>query len=95
MVGGIIIDIVKINDAKWWLNCVETGLGSGAGKNTCAIYVDPLNARIEVGDSLWWQGSYAYWTRADGVSTDVRLPRIGFSGVAHPDKGSGTSTLQR
>lgn len=91
MVGGIIIDIVKVNQAKWWLNCVETGLGSGAGKDTCAIYVNPQDEPIEVGDNLWWQGSYAYWTPDDRARTDVKLPRIGFSGVPHPHR----DTVQR
>lgn len=85
MVGGIIIDIVKVNDAKWWVNCVETGLGSGAGKSTCAIYLDPRGEPVEVGDSLWWQGGYAFWTPDNRSRADVRLPRIGFSGVKHPD----------
>jgi sugar lactone lactonase YvrE len=88
MVGGIIIDIVKISPEKWWLNCVETGLGSGAGRQTCAIYVNPIGEPVEVGDNLWWQGGHAYWTPDGRSRTDVKLPRIGFSGVPHPHRDS-------
>jgi hypothetical protein len=84
MVGGIIIDIVKVSDAKWWVNCVETGTSSQAGKETCAIYVNPIGEPIDVGDNLWWQGDQAMWTPDDRSRADVRLPRIGFSGVPHP-----------
>lgn len=85
MVGGIIIDLVKVSSSKWWVNCVATGLGSGAGKDTCAIYLNPSGQAIDVGDSLWWQGDYAFWTPADRSREDVRLLRIAFSGVRHPD----------
>jgi hypothetical protein len=86
MVGGIIIDIVQVSPSKWWVNCVDTGLSSGAGKETCAIYLDPQGEPVDVGDNLWWQGNHAMWTPADRARTDVRLPRIGFSGVPHPHK---------
>ncbi len=86
MVGGIVIDIVKVSDDKWWVNCVDTGLGSGAGEETCAIYLNPVGESVDVGDNIWWQGQYAMWTPADRSRTDVRLPRIGFSGVPHPDR---------
>lgn len=86
MVGGIIIDIVKVHEKRWWLNCLETGNGSGAGKETCAIYVNPIGEPVDVGDNLWWQGENAYWTPADKSRVDVKLPRIGYSGVPHPDR---------
>jgi hypothetical protein len=83
MVGGTIIDIVAVNPEKWWVNCAEH-----FGRRTpdqCAIYLNPSGERPEVGDGLWWQGASAYWTPADRSRVDVALPRIGFSGVPHPD----------
>jgi hypothetical protein len=94
MVGGIIVDIVKVGDHRWWVNC----LGSGSDRFTLnAIYIDPRGGTpgapplaIDVGDRLWWQGPYAYWTAAEQrtdveVRPDVRVPKIGYSGVPHPD----------
>lgn len=85
MVGGTVVDIVKVHEHKWWVNTVENL--ARRVPETCAIYVDPQGEQIEVGDALWWQGGSAMWTprmHPDGRS-DVRLPRLGFSGVKHPD----------
>ncbi|TXH55024.1 MAG: hypothetical protein E6Q97_09745 [Desulfurellales bacterium] len=61
------------------------------------------SARIQIGDGLWWQGRDAMWTPQEnrgsqeerekrglkcGVDYDIRIPRIGYSGVAHPHTGS-------
>jgi hypothetical protein len=78
MVGGTIVDIVKVTPAKWWVNCVER-------HDQCAIYLNPAGLPLEVGDGLWWQGRSAFWTPASGACADVELERIGFSGVPHPD----------
>lgn len=53
----------------------------------CAIYVEKneKSQRIQIGDSLWWQGRTAYWTpqcRTQGE--DIPIRRIGYSGVKHP-----------
>lgn len=55
--------------------------------------------QIQIGDSLWWQGPYAMWTpqrnrmvetEAErrglkcGVDYDIKIPRVGCSGVTHP-----------
>lgn len=57
--------------------------------------------QIQVGDALWWQGQSAMWTPQKnrvsakeanrlelrcGVDFDVKIPRIGYSGVAHPHR---------
>lgn len=91
MIGGTIIDLVKVNDRRWWINCV----GHDSEQNeTCAIYIDPRDTHeppprkplpIEVGDELWWQGPFAFWTTADRSRVHVRVVRLSFSGVRHPD----------
>lgn len=83
MVGGTIIDIVKVSDRRWWVNCAEHF--ERRTPDQCAIYLDPSGQPVDVGDSLWWQGAHAYWTPADRRCVDVKLKRIGFSGVPHPD----------
>ena len=82
MVGGTIIDIVKVAPDKWWVNCAENF--ARRVPDQCAIYLNPQGEPIDVGDGLWWQGRDAVWTPADRSRQDVRLPRIGYSGVAHP-----------
>lgn len=83
MVGGIIVDIVKVDAGKWWVNCVENFVRRTPDQ--CAIYLDPLGRPVDVGDTVWWQGRSAFWTPADRSLIDVKLPRIGCSGVSHPD----------
>jgi hypothetical protein len=80
-IGGTIIDIVKVHDHKWWINTFDA-------HTECAVFVDPDGELLQVGDALWWQGHWAMWTprmKPDG-RTDVKLRRIGYSGVEHPDK---------
>lgn len=58
--------------------------------------------KIEIGDQVWWHGRFAYWTPQyncvdaleakerglkQGVDYDVKIRRIGFSGVDHPVHG--------
>ena len=87
MVGGVIVDIVPIDEHRIWVNCADT---SRAIPETCAVYVDPVGVRlqvkwnIEVGDSLWWQGDSAFWTPSGGSLADIRLKRLSYSGVPHP-----------
>lgn len=86
-VGGRIVDIVPVSPSKWWIDTLEPGSDTRAGR-TVAVYCDPQGEPIQVGDSLWWQGRSCYWTphvNPDGRS-DVKLPKIGYSGVAHPHK---------
>ena len=86
MVGGTIVDIVQVSPLKWWVNTVESF--KRRVPETCAVYVDPGNEPIEVGDGFWWQGGWCMWTPRvypDGRS-DVKLRKIGFSGVPHPHK---------
>lgn len=84
MVGGTIVDIVKVSDVKWWVNCAEHF--DRRTPDECAIYLNPAGESPDVGDSLWWQGGSAYWTPQDRSRVDVSLPRIGFSGVPHPHR---------
>lgn len=55
----------------------------------CAVYVQrsPASRSISEGDSLWWQGQSAYWTPKNRAFEDLRLGRIGCSGVSRPATG--------
>lgn len=83
-VGGVIVDIVPVSDEKWWINTMAPGSDTRAGR-TCGVYCDPRPERPEVGDSLWWQGRWCYWTPQSRERNDIPLKKIGFSGAPHPD----------
>ena len=87
-VGGLIIDIVKVSDSKWWINTIgRTHSTDPLGKtHSTAVYVNPMGEHIDIGDTMWWQGGSCYWTPVEGLRKDVRLPKIGYSGVGHPDR---------
>lgn len=91
MIGGIVIETI-VMPAKVWVNCIEREESSNS---KCAVYCakDDNSLRIKPGDSFWWQGGFCMWTpfenksRPDnkaGVDYDIRIPKIGFSGVSRP-----------
>lgn len=91
MVGGIVTETVWLAD-RIWIGCVDAD-ENRHGK--CAIYVErnQQSEKIKPGDSVWWQGGFAMWTPLDnkgktgnksGVDYDIRIPRIGSSGVSRP-----------
>lgn len=93
-VGGIVVDVVPVNPQKVWVGTVEPHEFkrplSLEQLRRCivAVYCDPCGENIQPGDSLWWQGRSCYYTPRvvpDGRS-DVELPKIGYSGVRHPDE---------
>lgn len=85
MVGGKVTEtFVLVGKSYVWINVQD-------GSDKCAIYVEnsPEARAISEGDSLWWQGGYAYWTaknRRGGTvgKSDYRLKRVGYSGVKRP-----------
>ena len=91
MIGGKVIEVIK--DIKnrpeaIWVNVKDFTSGYG---DECAIYVEKndTSLQIEIDDSLWWQGRWAMWTpaavRESGIGeSDIRIPRIGYSGVERP-----------
>jgi hypothetical protein len=88
-IGGIIIDVVPVRSDKWWIDTLASGSDTRAGR-TCAVYCNPLGKNIQPGDALWWQGSSCYWTPANRLVVDVKLPKLGYSGVPHPHKSKPT-----
>ena len=83
-VGGVVIDVVPVTPSKWWVNTMD-----GGSLTPVAVYCDPQGETIDVGDLLWWQAGSCYWTPRDRSREDVELPKIGYSGVAHPHKRTG------
>jgi hypothetical protein len=85
MVGGVVINIVRLSDCAW-VQCEDTtyyydkaGRRKKSYTDHCAIRVkDPKE--MKVGDRLWWQGSRAMWTpKPDDGREDIVLERVGYS----------------
>lgn len=108
MVGGIVIEVIKLR-GRVWVNCVERDKLDTGKHNQCAIYVErnENSESIKLKDSLWWQGRYAMWTphevskklrpacdcrehldcnnkEKSGIDYDIKIPRVGYSGVERP-----------
>lgn len=108
MVGGKVIEVCSVKDRPdvLFVDCADKPRGRSKA-DTCAIYVErtPSAEKIEIGDSLWWQGRTAYWTPAcnnisseesakrgnkGGRDYDIPIPRVGYSGVKHPSREVST-----
>ena len=92
MIGGTVVKVVGFK-TKMYVNCRHKQSGRNKA-DECAIYIrrTPEAEKIDVGDSVWWQGGFAYWTPCGkcgnkcGVDFDVRIPRVGYSGVRRPNR---------
>ena len=92
MVGGKVINMVRLADCVW-VQCEETtrtyddsGRRKGQYSTQCAIRVRDAK-EMKVGDSLWWQGNRAMWTpKPDDGREDIVLERVGCSHSKIPDE---------
>jgi hypothetical protein len=81
MVGGKVINIVHCEDSVW-IQCIDRTYTD----QTCAIYVKEAK-EMKIGDALWWQGPYAFWTpKPDDGREDIQLERLGYSHSKVPDE---------
>lgn len=95
MVGGSVVDVRVVDSSKLFVMCQDRTYG-----DRCAIHVGRCERadRIQVGDSLWWQGFKAFHTPAanrlpeaqsqrhghrQGVDFDIELTKIGYSGIRY------------
>jgi len=93
MVGGTVIEIITTGD-RLWINCQDKGDECAILVRRCH-----KAQSVSEGDTIWWQGGAAYWTpkfnriprpkdsalaQKAGQHYDIRLERIGCSGVARP-----------
>lgn len=89
-VGGTVLETIVLEDRVW----IDTNdRPPGRKPNRCAIYVEktPAARAITPGDTVWWQGRWAFWTpRSLGDPPpfiERKLARIGASGVERPTQG--------
>lgn len=91
--GGTVIETIVLPD-KVWINTREKPHYS----DTTAIYVEntPEACCVSEGDTVWWQGSVAYWTAKDKDhrtigKPEIKLTRRGSSGAARPKTEGATN----
>jgi hypothetical protein len=91
MVGGKVIGVVRGPDTLLNVKgtgCEENDTCAVRCLEVVAIttvvkipreYPTGTKIQIEVGDGVWWQSGYLFWTPADKHVQDVPLPRKGYS----------------
>lgn len=77
--GGRVEEIIVFGD-KIYIDTFD-------GLEYCAIYVkrDEFSKQVQLEDIVWWHAAYAIWTPADRSVRDVKLVRVGYSGVSRPN----------
>lgn len=83
MIGGNIIEVIKLSD-KIWINTIDW---EQSQDERTAIYVkrNPVSERVKPNDSIWWQGKWAMWAPKGKSAIDIKLQKIGNSGVPRPE----------
>lgn len=71
MVGGEVLQ-VRHDEFGLVVHCVD-------GPDECAMRVDPSGEHPFVGDTVWWQGTWAMLNSPVRGYCDRKLKRIGFS----------------
>lgn len=99
MIGGTVTETIHLPD-RIWVNTVDDDEKRN-DHCAIYVERNDKSERIKPGDSVWWQGGNAMWTpyanrgcnrpqgapeQRGGVDYDIRIPRIGFSGVKRPER---------
>ena len=84
MVGGTVLEVCDVPNRPDVL-FVNVGDKPYTKLETCGVLVENNhNAReIQLGDSLWWQGEFCYWTPQDKSTHDVPIAKRSYSGVTY------------
>ena len=104
MVGGTVIEVCDVPGKPdvLFVDCADMPKGRRK-PDTCAVLLQRCaeSEAIKLGDCVWWQGRYAYWTPVKnrvcakeakrrhltgGLDYDIKIERIGYSGVEHPSR---------
>lgn len=73
MVGGKVVHKVEFRD---WVSVTVRGTGTESHSYRSFEMVGEHSWDVALGDTLWEQGRYLYWTPADGSGrVDVKISR--------------------
>jgi len=83
MVGGIVIEVVT-QEGRIFVDCRDR-----KRKDTCGVFIERNreSEQIDIGDSIWWQGHYVYWTpqsserRKQYIDCDIKFKKLSRGGV--------------
>ena len=88
MIGGKVIEVCNVPHRS---NVLFVNVAERPYKrtDTCGVLVEnnETSQKIEIGDSLWWQCGYCYWTpqnserKKENVDFDIKIPKRSGSGV--------------
>jgi hypothetical protein len=84
MVGGRVVEVAEIpkRPGILWINCIQWDYSR---PEYCSVLCE-LNEdskHIEIGDSVWWQSGHIMWTPVNKSRVDVKIKKIGGSGVTY------------
>ena len=93
MIGGKVVEVCNVPNRHDVL-FVEVADRPYSRVERLGVLVEnnSISARIEIGDSIWWQGEFCYWTPQwlDGekfrdvdtsLCRDIKIPKRSYSGV--------------
>lgn len=88
MIGGKVIEVCEI---PYRLDVLFVNVADRPYSKieTCGVLVEKniKSLQIEIGDSLWWQCGFCYWTpqnserKKENVDFDIKIPKRSGSGV--------------
>lgn len=85
MVGGRVIEVCDIpGRTELWVDTADFQQGRKKPE-TCSVLVERNedSEKIQIGDKLWWQGGFCYWTPQDESRVEVKIKKVGGSGVTY------------
>lgn len=77
MVGGVVVTCDLLDG--YALACVRDRVGSNCLYVQLEYRPGGAASAIRPGDTLWWQGDYAYWTPEGGTVEDIKIRRLSYS----------------
>lgn len=86
MVGGVVVGITR-KSGKVHLNLEDKGETICVYAEEMAVDHPEIKVEIKLGDWVWWQSGFCYWTPGGkysrsancGVEFDIKIPKIGYS----------------
>lgn len=88
MIGGRVIEICNVPNRPdvLFVNVADRPYSK---IETCGVLVEnnETSRKIEIGDAMWWQCGYCYWTPQGtcggktGIDYDIAIPKRSGSGV--------------
>lgn len=87
MVGGKVLEVCEVPNRPDVL-FIEVVDRPYSKLEKCGVLIEnnETSQRIQIGDSMWWQSGWCYWTPQGsegkcGIDYDIKIPKRSGSGV--------------